>query len=151
MNRVAPPQPAGDDPIDALLGAFFKGEMPDPWPAFQPPARSRTLPLPARRAPVVRRLVGSRVALAASVALLLLCGWLLGGKSVPTAAPGLPALPSPGSADRDNHYPSTAPTPAEPSAPAETRPSSRVSEPVLEHKDGRTGVRIDVDEPSPER
>jgi hypothetical protein len=29
---------AGGDELDSLLGAFFKGQMPDPWPAFRPPS-----------------------------------------------------------------------------------------------------------------
>jgi hypothetical protein len=150
MNRVAPALPAGEDPIDALLGAFFKSEMPTPWPAFQPPARSRTLPLPARRAPAGQRLLGSRVALAASVALLVLCGWLLGGKSAPTTAAGLPALPSPGSAERNNYSP--APSTSDPAAPQPDAQSGKVtSSTTLEHKDGRTGVKITLEEQPPEK
>ena len=59
------------DDLEGLLRAFFRAEMPDPWP---------TLPAPAaapRRGPLGR----SRLALAASVAFLLigqlsLCGTL---------------------------------------------------------------------------
>jgi hypothetical protein len=98
MNRVVdkPDLPGGD--IDALLGAYFKAELPKPWPAFQPPRRSRILPVrPAQPRP--RFAVGSRLALAASVALLLLCGWLLSGKfpGVPIH-PGSPGDPGPGKA-----------------------------------------------------
>jgi len=76
MNRVAVQTvPSGDD-LDALLGAFYKAQMPTPWPAFPPPARPRTLPLrPQARRPWP--VVASRLALAASVALLLLGFWLL--------------------------------------------------------------------------
>jgi hypothetical protein len=100
MNRVVdkPDSPGGD--IDALLGAYFKAELPKPWPAFQPPRRSRTLPVqPARSRP--RFAFGSRLALAASVALLLLCGWMLFGRfpGVPSR-PGFPGVPGPGTAEK---------------------------------------------------
>src|SRR5215218_9643248 len=73
MSKTLPPE----QDVDQLLGAFFKSEIPDPWPAFEPPVR-RTLPF--RPAPQRRRFVlGSRLALAASVAGLMLCGWLLSG------------------------------------------------------------------------
>ena len=46
MNRVEPiPVSSGDDArLDAWLAAYFKGEMPDPWPTFQPPRRDHLLP-----------------------------------------------------------------------------------------------------------
>src|SRR5262245_55934618 len=69
MNRVETPLPPGD--LDAALRAFFAAEMPAPWPPFRPPAA--VLPFPARRpAPARRPWRGSRLALAASVALLAL-------------------------------------------------------------------------------
>jgi len=75
MNRVAPRNPAPGDNLDALLGAFFKSEKPAPWPAFRPPVQQRILPeRPNRR---IRWSFGSRVALAASVGLLVLGTWLL--------------------------------------------------------------------------
>jgi hypothetical protein len=73
MNKTLPPE----QDVDRLLGAFFEQEMPRPWPAFEPPAR-RTLPF-TPPAPRSRFVLGSRLALAASVALLLACGWLLSG------------------------------------------------------------------------
>ncbi len=104
MKRVVdkPDSPGGD--IDALLGAFFQGEMPRPWPAFQSPRRSRTLPVPPAR-PRPRFAFGSRLALAASVGLLLLCGWLLSGKFPGMPAPsGPPALSGPGTAEKDRGF-----------------------------------------------
>jgi hypothetical protein len=107
MNRVETSQP-GDD-LDALLTAFFRKEMPANWPAFQPPS-SRTGPLASPAAPPARSsrteqgsssgtrrswprsrpLWSSRLALAASVALLV-AGAL--------SAPGLlPRPPAPGGA-----------------------------------------------------
>jgi hypothetical protein len=75
MNRVKDP-----NDIDAVLGAFFKSQVPNPWPAFKRPPEKRTLPFrPAAKTPRTGFVLGSRVALAASVALLMLCGWLLSG------------------------------------------------------------------------
>jgi hypothetical protein len=70
--RLAPPLSNGEAPppddLETLLQAYFRAEMPDPWPA--PPllqtARREAAPLQTVRG--VRR---SRLALAASVALLL--------------------------------------------------------------------------------
>jgi len=63
---------------DQLFRAFFQHEAPHPWPTFRPPVRRTGLPSPA--APRRRRFVlGSKLALAAAVALLTLCGWLLSG------------------------------------------------------------------------
>lgn len=77
MKRVVDQPVRPEKDIDALLNTFFKAEMPREWPAFQPPPR--TLPFrpaaPRRSHPWI----GSRLALVASVALLMLCGWLLSG------------------------------------------------------------------------
>jgi hypothetical protein len=64
---------------DQLLRAFFQSEMPHPWPAFEPPVPRTTLPFRPAAAPRRRFVLGSKLALAASVALLMLCGWLLSG------------------------------------------------------------------------
>jgi hypothetical protein len=80
MNLLPPPPtspggaPPSDGDIDTLLSAFFRAEMPDPWPSLEAPARPRVAPVPVRpSAPPPRRrtLVRSRLALAASVALLV--------------------------------------------------------------------------------
>jgi len=146
MNRVAPsPVPPGED-LDVLLGAFFKGEMPAPWPAFQPPVRARTLPMPARPpAGPYRFAPGSRFSLVASVAVLLLAAWMLGGKfSSPPGAP-LPEL-GPGSANRKQTFPVLPRTPAEDALPeVKLLPDGEGIRTTLEQgKDGRTGIRIDV-------
>jgi hypothetical protein len=84
-NRtILPP----DDELDGLLRAFFRAERPDPWPAMKAPPQTLpfvprtvngrgaakqslpTLPTPATKA-TRRPLWRSRLALAASVALLL--------------------------------------------------------------------------------
>lgn len=66
----------GDD-LDGLLTAFFQRELPSPWPAA--PQAEETVVV-RRRPPEVRRSAWtSRLALAASVAVLLGGGWLLSG------------------------------------------------------------------------
>jgi len=142
MKRVeSPTSPTGDE-LDALLGAFFKAEMPDPWPAFQPPQQApRTLPF-RRPQPHSRRWspLASRAALAASVILLLLGSWLL-----------------PGSAPRDDRS-TTIPTIGEgiadprispiPRRPGKVMPEKKLKSSLhLEQgNDGRTGVKITVEE-----
>jgi len=89
MNRVDPRNSPSGDELDALLGAFFKAEKPDPWPAFQAP-QSRPQLLPFRPASAPARswqVLATRAALAASVTLLLLGSWLLPG-SLPTPRNG---------------------------------------------------------------
>jgi len=85
MSIVKPPiteprnadQPA--DEVDRLLFAYFRKEMPQPWPKLELPADA----FPVNIEPSVTRrpLIRSRWALAASIALLLLGHWLLAGKS----------------------------------------------------------------------
>jgi hypothetical protein len=89
---VAPPNhrldrsPEGDD-ADQLLRAFYRAEMPDPWPSFEAPAEAPTVlpfPAPGARRPIFGR---SRLALAASVALLIAGLWFLSGKFGSEPAP----------------------------------------------------------------
>src|SRR5215212_9627158 len=75
MNKTLP----SEQDIDQLLRAFFQNEAPHEWPAFEPPVRRTTLPFRPAAAPRRRFVLGSKLALAASVALLMLCGWLLSG------------------------------------------------------------------------
>ncbi len=51
----------------------------------------------------------SRMALAASVALLLLAGWFLGGSFNQSRGPALPSLPDNGNAKRDVRFPHVVP------------------------------------------
>jgi hypothetical protein len=107
MTRVLPnPPPPGDD-LDVLLGRFFKSEVPAPWPDFRPPKSARTLPLKghAAQARHPRRMVLSRLALAASVGLLLLGGLLLGGKFTPSNNLAPPPLSGAGDANKKNRLP----------------------------------------------
>ena len=48
MNVIVPPRVPPDDEIDGLLRAFFRAELPHPWPAMKAPAPPTT---PARPAP----------------------------------------------------------------------------------------------------
>jgi hypothetical protein len=105
---VAPPNqrnggvPEGDE-VDQVLRAFFKAQVPDPWPSFESPPETSILPFvpPARRSSGLR----GRLALAASVAILAAGGWLLPGKFAaqpadvavePTHTPGIATPPRPG-------------------------------------------------------
>ena len=53
------------------LRAFFKAQMPDPWPSAEAPPPRRVAPPPAARPSKQWPLMRSRLALAASVALLV--------------------------------------------------------------------------------
>jgi len=75
MNLVVPPSldhsdRPSEDELDGLLRAFYKAELPNPWPSFEAPA-DRNLILPLRpfgkRFPMWR----TRLALAACVAFLV--------------------------------------------------------------------------------
>lgn len=90
------------DPLDGLLGAYFRSEMPSPWPVFTRTQRPKR-PVAAWSG------YSSRLALAASVAFLLLTGYFLaggslghsshphfdldGGKASREALPEMPKLP----------------------------------------------------------
>jgi hypothetical protein len=78
--------------IDDTLRDFYRSEMPDPWPTMRAPAR--TLPLPKRTARPVWLRSLSRLAVAASIAMLLI-GYLALASLFPRengARPGLPSL-----------------------------------------------------------
>lgn len=64
--------------IDGLLRAFFQAEVPSPWPEMTAPVSAAAATAPAK--PRVRSLVRSRLALAASIALLAIGPWLVAGK-----------------------------------------------------------------------
>jgi hypothetical protein len=98
MNLVPTrPVPPGDD-LDGLLRAFYRKEMPTRWPAPPVPPAHR---LPFRR-PTPRGLLRSRLALVASVALLVLGSLFVSGKVAPDQPTDLNPLPAmgPGSATK---------------------------------------------------
>jgi hypothetical protein len=100
MTAASPPdivpfsgRPPEDD-LDGLLRAYFRAEMPDPWPSFQAPV-SRNGVVPMRR-PEKRRftLWRSRLALAASILLLIAGAFMLfGGASKVSDGTTAPAKP----------------------------------------------------------
>jgi len=79
------------DDVDGALTAFFKSELPNPWPALQlPEAEMSATPLPFRRP--ARSPLRSRLALAASILLMLLGSLFLASKiSVPQVGTTDPA------------------------------------------------------------
>jgi hypothetical protein len=88
MNVIVPPRVPPDDEIDGLLRAFYRAQVPQPWPEWKAPDAPQTVPLrPAPRRPLWR----SRLALAASVALLALSSLFLPGKA--PRQPQSPARP----------------------------------------------------------
>jgi hypothetical protein len=66
-------------PNEDLLRAFFRAEMPHPWPAVRTPERVILHVAPSPIGPRRITLTRSRLALAASLVLLLLSSWLLSG------------------------------------------------------------------------
>ncbi len=68
------------EPYEEMLRRFFRSELPNPWPALELPERS-VLTIPRAR-PVSGGWFArskSRLALAASLVILLLGSWLLSG------------------------------------------------------------------------
>jgi hypothetical protein len=118
--RLAPPLSTGDasppDDVDSLLQAYFRAEMPEPWPA---PPRLQPI-LVATATPVSSRgLNRSRLALAASVAILI--GGTLALPRPSATGPAAPELPpmGPGEATR---LPLTATPHRSKGKPANARP-----------------------------
>jgi len=77
-NPAIPP-----DEVDHLLRSFFRSEVPDPFPVMKAPA------FELRRHVASWSGVRSKLALAASVALLLAASWFLSGRAsdYPTSTP----------------------------------------------------------------
>lgn len=142
MNRVnTRPEKSEGEPLDALLGAFFRTEMPSPWPAFRRPARSR---LSFDQAQASRRpAYAGRLALAASVGLLFVGSWLL--PPVTSRAPRGESLPTigPASATRGGLVPVHL-QPEKPGTPAPEKSKSSLH--LEQGPDGRTGIKITVQE-----
>jgi hypothetical protein len=91
-----------EEDLDGLLRAFFRSEMPEPWPTMPVPEVAPVLPMKPRAMPSRRPLFRSRLALAASVALFLLGSWLLSGSFSQLTNDG-PSPVSP-SAKKHNHF-----------------------------------------------
>jgi anti-sigma factor RsiW len=97
MNVIVPPRVPPEE-IDGLLRAFFRAELPHPWPAMKAPAAPTA---PARPAPSRPALWRSRLALAASVAVLALGALFLPGPAPRESQGPVPPGLSPGSARRE--------------------------------------------------
>ena len=96
MSLVEPPPQKSSDDLEGLLRAFFRSQMPQPWPSPRVPVAPV---VPFRRSPrIAWNLIRSRGALAASVALLLLGSLLLPSRFTHNAKPdnriGAPAISS---------------------------------------------------------
>jgi hypothetical protein len=94
------------DELDTLLRAFFQSEMPHPWPALSlPETEEQARPVvpftPAASHPWVP--VHSRLALAASVGLLLAGSWFLAGQFQPADPGDQPLRPDAGITAKGGH------------------------------------------------
>jgi len=65
--------------VDTLLRSFFRAEMPDPWPVLKAPAEEPFRP--ERRSTSRWTGLRSRVALAASITLLMLGSWCFSART----------------------------------------------------------------------
>jgi hypothetical protein len=94
MSLVQPPPWKPGDDLDGLLRAFFRSQMPHPWPSPRLP-RFRTAADP-RSAPSGHSLTRSRLVLAASAALLMLGSLCLPGRFTQDIKPGydVPVAPT---------------------------------------------------------
>ena len=141
-NRTSRRDRPQGEPIDALLGAFFRAEMPSPWPAFRSPTKTRLAlaQTHAGRHPVY----AGRLALAASVGLLFLGSWLL--PAVTPRAPLGESLPTigPASATKGGLLPVELPQFDKPGTLTPNKVKSSLH--LEQGSDGRTGVKITVEE-----
>src|SRR5262249_17271457 len=84
MTRPDRPDDAPHE-LDALLSAFYRSEMPEPWPALQAPIATPEVSKSATRSWWTRS--RSHLALAASVALLIVASWWLTARTPTYTAP----------------------------------------------------------------
>jgi len=101
------PRNPGQPPeqLDALLRSFFRAEMPDPWPVLKAPAEE---PFRAEHRPAPRwTAFRSRMALAASITLLVLGSWCFSAKAPDYSLPPQDTSGSTGTADKS--FPKKAP------------------------------------------
>jgi hypothetical protein len=84
---ATPQQSDSPDEIEHQLVAFFRREVPAPWPTLTVPVKMPATVRPPRAGS------SSRAALAVSVAILLFGGWFLSGR-LPTPVPSAGSLDS---------------------------------------------------------
>jgi hypothetical protein len=134
MNLLSPPSAERNgvpDDLDRMLRAFYKAEMPHPWPAA-PVAAPAVLPFrkPAARRPMLR----ARLALAASVALIALGSWLIPGMLQHDSGPNAAIPIKDSSANSNNGQPD----------PKDGAPSDfKINESLIQEPGGTT-IRVDV-------
>src|SRR5262245_5104119 len=93
MNRNMPltELPNQPDDIDGLLSRFFQTQVPAPWPPAPRPDAVADRPMPASRLPAYASIpslpTGPRMALAASIALLLGSIWFLSKQAANVGVP----------------------------------------------------------------
>ena len=81
-SRLTKPEPESADSVDHLLARFFRSAMPDPWPRFGP------VEAPERQTKA-RGPTWSRLALAASVGMLMVTQFWLAHSFKAPESPGL--------------------------------------------------------------
>jgi hypothetical protein len=132
MSFLGQPVAQSGDDLDQMLRAFFQAEMPNPWPSA-PEAAPQPVLLPAAKsgASGLSPLTRSRLALAASVALLVAGPLFLAGRQ------DKPALP-----------PTTTPFEESSATPLDPRGPKNYKESLLQKPDG-TYIQIEFfDAPS---
>ncbi len=107
--------PLSTDDVDGVLRAFFKGQMPATWPSIKAPAIVATT---AKGWPMMR----SRLALAASVALLALGLSLLSGAFHSRSNPSVSHIAVDGATASTENDPLQ--HPVQPSLKVKSRPAS---------------------------
>jgi hypothetical protein len=128
MNLLEEKSLQPGDNLDNLLRAFYQAEMPNPWPSLEAPAR------PARKGR--RTLLRSRLALAASVALLISGLLFLADRLRDASGAGTVITPDKVIGDR-------AEKPDELPRNNGQKPRSRSSEGLIQKSDG-TYIQIDI-------
>ena len=145
MSLLSPPpiQRGGTQPpddVDKILRAYFRRQMPDPWPSLEAPVLRRIVATPAAKSTRRWPLLRSRLALAASVALLatgllFLAEAFQGRSNHPET--GTPI--GPGSASRDNGVHGL----INPTAAPEGPPKLKINESLIQEPGGTT-IKVDV-------
>lgn len=131
MTLLKEPAARSGDNLDNLLRAFFQAELPHAWPVMEVPSLA-VRPAPERDEPSSRpsqgSLVRSRLALAASIALLV-SGPLCLTSALRETEPSGTILMGPSTAQKDNLH----------------APRYRSTESLLVTPDG-VSIRVDISE-----
>jgi hypothetical protein len=141
MKRVPEPTTSPGDDLDALLRAYFRAQMPAPWPAFRAPGKARLLPFRGREARGTSPWVGRAVLVAAS--LFLLAAMALMPRPNTTGADRIDPLPTIGPPSAGTRI---VPPGAGFTKPGRLTPDRPAPAPRPEHDGGHTGFKIPVDD-----